>query len=393
MVGMALAACSSRDSTGGDSGRVPPQAEFLFAAGDSTYWIRSSAEGLRVRSAPILLTQVDGTFYEVFIAEDGVEYEDASFSSSRIWSRQLTGTDSLLLFNDSTVMSEAAQWKKRHPTEQPIDIDDEDLPSDPGTVVHDEIEIVDVHGPWLTFRHLLDVDVVDGAPHRHVGRRAVVDVRTGKIVSLDTLIGASEAARVAMQGQTALTELLDSIETAGDERAELARETLAGFRFDASSFGITDVDREPAVAFLVPGTGSDGEALAIYLPPMVVTAPAWWSAVRSTLPEWTADSSRVSWTRATYEVAARPSSDGESLALVLAGRSRNNTSEWPVATVAAPAYQLIVLDDPPVPTALRAALSRAFDASSALDGLMQRASYLPRAKSARVRRGRRSLRQ
>ena len=95
-----FAACQSRAAPG----RVPPSAEFLFAAGDSTYWVRSNADGKRVRSAPILLTQVDGRFYEVFIAEDGAEYEDASFVTSRIFSRELTGTDSVMLFSDSTVM-------------------------------------------------------------------------------------------------------------------------------------------------------------------------------------------------------------------------------------------------------------------------------------------------
>jgi hypothetical protein len=188
------------------------------------------------------------------------------------------------------------------------------------------------------------------------------------------LFGNEEAARVVEAGRASLAQLTDSIRKAGDERAEQARETLDSFHFDSTSFGLSDVDRAPAVAFLVPGTSADGEALAIYLPSLPVTAPEWWTAVRATLPEWTADSSRVRWERKGYEVAARPSADGESLALVLAGRTGLRSREWPIATVAAPAYQLIALDAPPVTPALRDALSRAFDASSALDGLVQRAS-------------------
>lgn len=367
---LAATGCQSKTAPG----RVPPSAEFLFAAGDSTYWVRSNADGMRVRSAPILLTQVDGRFYEVFIAEDGVEYDDASFATSRIFSRELTGTDSLMLFGDSTVMKEAAAWKKRHPTSTPIDVDDEEAPTDPATIVHEEIEIVDVHGPWLTFRQVLDVDVDGGEPHRHVGRRAVVDVRTGQLATLTTLFGATEAARIVAAGRASFAQLTDSIRKTNDERAELARETLDSFHFDSTSFGLTDIDRAPAVAFLVPGASSDGEALAIYLPPLSVTSAEWWSAVKPTLPEWTRDSSRVRWNRTGYEVAARPSPDGESLALVLAARGTLRPREWPIATVAAPAYQLIALDAPPVSAKLREALSHAFDASSALDGLAQRAS-------------------
>ena len=382
-----FAACQSRTTPG----RVPPSAEFLFAAGDSTYWVRSSADGMRVRSAPILLTQVDGRFYEVFIAEDGVEYDDASFATSRIFSRELTGTDSLMLFSDSTVMKEAASWKKRHPTSAPIDIDDEEAPTEPATIVHEEIEIVDVHGPWLTFRQVLDIDVDGGVLHRHVGRRAVVDVRTGQLATLTTLLGATEAARVVAAGRASFEQLTDSIRKTSDERAALGRETLDSFHFDSTSFGVTDIDRAPAIAFLVPGASSDGEALAIYLPPLAVPAPDWWSAVKSTLPEWTRDSSRVRWSRTGYEVAARPSPDGASLALILAARGTLRAREWPIATVAAPAYQLIALDAPPVTAQLRAALSHAFDASAALDGLAQRASRHFRSTPSRKLRDRTRL--
>jgi hypothetical protein len=366
-----MGACSSRAS----ASRVPPGAEFLFAAGDSTYWVRSSAEGMRVRSAPILLTQVDGKFYEVFVAEDGVDYEDASFSTSRIWSRELMHADSLLLFSDSAIMQEAAAWKKRNPTAALMDADDEAASTDPRSVAHEEIEIVDVHGPWLTFRQVLNVDIEGGAPHRHVGRRAVVDVRTGKLANLSALFGAGEAARVVTAGRTSLAQLTDSIKRAGDDRAELARGTLDSFRFDSLSFGLSDIDRAPAVAFLVPGTSTDGEALAIYLPPLAVAAPEWWSAVKPTLPEWTRDSSRVHWGRLNYDVAARPSTDGEALALVLIGRPGLRAREWPIATVQAPAYQLIPLDAPPVTPTIRDALAKAFEASSAIDGLVQRATH------------------
>lgn len=354
-----------------------PRAEFLFAAGDSTYWVHASADGLRVRSAPILLTQVDGRLFEVFLSDDGAEYADASFATSQLWARALGGRDSVRLFGDSTVLTEMRAWRKAHPNEAEIDPSDEQLEDDPRTLVQDEIEILDVHGPYLTFEHLLNLDIEGGRPHRHEGRRFVVDVRSGRIASVADLLGGREATRVIADAQQSLSRLTDSIRSAGrsgDERAAAAVETLDSFVFDSSSFGITDLDREPAIAFMVPGKSTEGEALALHLPPLAVAAPAWWSAVRATLPTWTSDSSRVRWTRGRYEVAARPSAEGDALALVLVG-SGAKAREWPVATVGAPAYQLIALDDPPLDSAGRSALARAFDVSASLDGLAQRARY------------------
>jgi hypothetical protein len=374
-----LAGVSAACGDSPKSGDALPAAEFLFAAGDSTYWVRSDGEGLRVRSAPILLTDVDGRLFEIFLADEGAEYADASFATARLWSRALQSRDSTLLFADSTVLRELAAWRKAHPRELEIDPNDEEVPDDPRTVVHDELEIIDVHGPYLTFEHLLNADIDGGPPHQHRGRRFVVDVRSGHLASLADLLGADEATRVIASARSSLAQLTDSIRqagTAGDDRAAAAVETLDSFVFDSSSFGVTDQARDPAVAFMVPGSSADGEALALYLPPIGVKAPAWWKAVRATLPEWTADSSRVRWERQAYDVAASPSEDGESLALVLRARGMTSSQrDWPVATVAAPAYQLIALDQPPLDSAARAALARAFDVSTALDGLVQRAAW------------------
>ncbi len=369
-----VAACGDRASRG----EALPPAEFLFAAGDSTYWVRSGDDGMRVRSAPILLTEVEGRLFEIFLGDEGAEYADASFASARLWSREVQHRDSTLLFGDSTVMHELAAWRGSHPRDAEIDPADEEMPEDPRTVVNDEIEIIDVHGPYVTMEHLLNVDIDGGPPHRHAGRRMVVDVRSGATASLAALVGADEARRVTAAARASLTQLVDSIRTAGaagNARASVATESLDSFRFDSASFGMTDIGRDPAVAFMVPGQSADGEALALYLPPITVNAPVWWTSVRATLPEWATDSARVTWNRAKYDVAARPSADGDALALVLIGGPVGQAREWPIATVAAPAYQLIPLDTPPIDSAARAALSRAFDISTSLDGLIQRASW------------------
>ena len=375
LVAVALvAACGDRRS----ASQALPLAEFLFAAGDSTYWVRSDAEGMRVRSAPILLTQVNGRTYEIFLTDDGAEYPDASFVTARLWARDIQRTDSVSLFADTTVLAELARWRRQFPREAEIDPADENTPDDPRTVVTDEIDIVDVHGPWITIEHLLNLDIDGGPAHRHEGRRLVIDVRTGQRVTLDSLFGSPEAQRVIADAQRSLGQLTDSIRSAGtggDERAAIAGETLESFVFEATSFGITDVRRAPAVAFMIPGQGSDGEALAIHLPPLGVAEPSWWPQVRNTLPEWAPDSARVRWVQDAYEVAASPTPDGDALALVLIGRRGTAKLEWPIATVATPAYQLIPLDNPPLDSMQRAALARAFDVSTSLDGLVQRAAF------------------
>jgi len=353
-----------------------PSAEFLVAAGDSTFWVRSSGEGMRVRSAPLLLTQVDGRTYELFVSEEGAEYADASFATMRLWSRDIAGADSVRLVADSTVLRELARWRRRHPREEEVDPADETLEEDPATVVTDEVDIVEVHGPYVTVEHLLDVDVPGGAPHRHEGRRFVVDVRSGARVPLPALVGAGEAARVLGAAPALFRQLADSIRvaaTGGDERAQAAADVLGSFRFDSAGFGITDVDRRPALAFMVPGTGGEGEALALHLPPIPVAPPAWWDAVRATLPEWAADSSRLAWTPGGYRVVARPTGD-EAVALALQPARGAGEEEWPVATVPVPVYQFLQLDAPPLDEAGRRALARAFDLSTA-GGLVERARW------------------
>ena len=356
----------------------PPEAEFLFAAGDSTWWVRSGAEGVRVRSAPILLTFTEGKFYEIFVSEDGTEFENASLASARVYSRDVLEKDSLLIFEDPTARREIARWKRAHPNAQKLAPEDELDAEEPSTAITDEIEVIDVHGPWVTVQHSLDIDVEGRAGHRHTRRRAVLDVRTGRRASLATLFGAQASGNAIRAGRTALEALKDSVRGAlGDERADRARETLESFRFDVTSFALSDLGRSPAISFTVPGNDADGSAIVLTLPPFAMPPQPWWHEVLATLPKWAADSASVRWERPKYIVRAMPVGDGSALALVVRARDTTNaaaTREWELATVLSPAYQLIALDDKPVSNDLRTALSRAFDAASAVDGLGQRVS-------------------
>lgn len=384
MATMTAMACTARARVA-----EPPTAEFLVAAGDSTYWVRSGVDGVRIRRAPILLTRVENRFYEIFIADDVVDFDDAAFASARLYARDVAQTDSVLLFADSTVSIEAARWRRAHPQAEPLDAEADAPAGNPATSVSDDIEIVDVHGPWITLTHLLDVDVTDSTRHRHTGRRMVIDLRTGQRTSLAAMFDPTEAARVVATAQAAFGRLTDSIRTASDQRAATARVTLPSFRFDSTSFGLTAVAQSPAIAFMVPGTALDGAALALNLPPVVIAAPAWWTATQATRPVWAKDSSSFRWRGAGYTVVARPDSSGETLALTLhataasaapattPATARGTTPVWPLLTVPMPAYEWLPIDVPPLPMALRDALARAFDAASAHDGTVQ-AAVAPR---------------
>ena len=328
-----------------------------------------------MRSAPILLTYTDGRFYEVFISDDVHDFEQASFASARVFQRDIMRADSLLIFEDGTVAREARTWMQSHPDAQPLDPDDEASDDAPPTFVSDDIEIIDVHGPWLSFGHTLDVDVAGRRRHLHQRRHGVIDVRSGARTSLQGLFGADEAARLQAMGRTAFVALTDSVRRSMDERSDAARRTLASFSFDSMSFGLTEVSRIPAIAFLVPGMGEQGEALSLFLPPQTAAVPAWWRTVAQTLAQWNSDSTELSWARAQYRVVARPSDDGDALAIELVDMPRRGAPRhWPIATVPAPAYQLISLDETPLDSLTRNALARAFDQSTVVNGATQTAS-------------------
>jgi len=355
--------------------RRPPTAEFLLAAGDSTYWIRSSSEGLRVRSAPILLTQSDGRFFEIFLTDEVHDFADASFATTRAYRRDILQADSLLLYDEGSVTKEVRAWIRAHPGAVPLDPSDDLSDDQPPTMVSDDIEVMDVHGPWLTFGHSLDIDVAGRSSHKHSRQNGVVDVRSGTRGNLQALFGPAEAVRLYDLGIKAFANMRDSVRRSADERSAAARRTLSSFVFDSLSLMLTDVARAPAVSFFVPGTGEEGEALALYLPPLIAAAPDWWTSVVATLPSWNADSSELSWSRVHYDVIARPSRDGELLAIELVDRSRKGAPRvWPIANVPVPAYQMIPLDGSALDSGTRRALARAFDQSTVLNGTSQQAS-------------------
>jgi hypothetical protein len=329
-----------------------------------------------VRSAPILLTRTDGHFYEVFIADDVRDYDDASFATARAFRRDIAETDSVLIYEDSTVTREAAMWQRAHPQATQLDPDDIESDDPPPTLVTDDIEVSDVLGQWLTYGYSLNVDVAGRKSHVHRRRRGVLDIRSGARASLTTLFGATEAARLTNAGRTAFAQLQDSVRNSTDARSEMARKTLGSFAFDPMSFGLTDMSGAPAISYEIAGTAENGEALSIFLPTMTALAPDWWKAVSPTLPRWTSDSNTLVWKRANYDVVARQAINAPVLFISLANQPATGKSRsWPIAAVPEPAYQLIPLDAPAIDSATRNALAIAFDRSIALDGAARQAGF------------------
>jgi hypothetical protein len=86
------------------------------------------------------------------------------------------------------------------------------------------------------------------------------------------------------------------------------------------------------------------------------------------------------WRHGRYDVVARQDSSANAARLLL----RDSTSrEWPVGTVPVPATRIYWLDRPPVDSASRRALARAFDESALYDEEVRAASLKrPRSTSA-----------
>ena len=335
---------------------APPSAEFLIASGDSTFWVRSGSDGVRVRRSPILLTRYGGKFYELYVADDDRSFFDAVFIGQRIYRRDLVTGDSLAIFLDPTVPKFASAYAAAHPDERPLAPSEEGSDS-PHAVATSETEILDVFGPYLTYEHHTDVDIVNGED-AHTTRRGVVDIARATNASLASIFGASVAARVAAEGRRALDRTIDSVRRARGARARRAAEAIEAFTFDSASFELADDRGRPVVAFVVPGRGERAGGLALPLPPVTAAGLEWWEDVRPVLPSPSADGDE--WRGQTYDVLARYDSTGERLTLVLRDTAKR---EFSLGRLPAPARRVYRLDRPSLDSVERRALARAFDES------------------------------
>jgi len=341
----------------------PPAAEFLVTAGDSAFWVRTDGGHLRVRRAPLTLANLDGRFYELYVADDDRSYFDALLIGQRIYRRDLVSGDSLEVFADGRVAGIARAYAAAHPREKPLD-PDEDGSDDPHTVATSDTELLDVVGPFLTYEHHLDIDIVN-TEDSHVVRHGVIDLRDGTRASLSHVFGDTAARRLVAAGRAAYRVVIDSVRRSDGTRGRRAARALDGFRFDSTSFSIDEIDGAPMVGFYVPGQGPVGGGMVLPLPHVRAPEPPWWDSIRTTVPMLGPDSLSEVWDGSGYDVVAHYDTSGEFATLAVRDSARH---EWPAARLPTPARRVYRLDTPPVDSASLIALARAFDESTLYSG-------------------------
>ncbi len=176
----------------------PPAAEFLVSAGDQTYWIRSDNSGLRIRGSPLILARTGGRYYEIYVGEIDRSFPRALFSGERVFRRDLTSGDSAVIYDDTTVVRMAADYRRRHPR-APL-LGPEDDPEDNIEVsAVGETDILNVLGPYVALEHRLSIERADEHGEDDT-TRAVIDLRNGKPVELDRMLRDSTFQEAAGEG-------------------------------------------------------------------------------------------------------------------------------------------------------------------------------------------------
>lgn len=366
---LAAAACGRSQRVSG------PPAELLVSTADSTFWVTSDTAGVRMRGAPILLARVDGAFREVYVADEDRSFLDAVFVGQRLFSRDLIKGDSVELLRDSIVPRMAREYAAAHPEEKPLS-PDEDANDKPTTTATAEIEVLAVHGPYLSYEYHTDVDI--GGERRHVNahrvRRGVVDLRTGRPASAASLFGDSAADEAIGEALQEWRRTRDSLLSLSDDRLRGAQRAMSAYAFDAKSFTVDDENREPRLVFAVPGEGKGGDVAAIDLSPRRVPAPTWWTDVTDQLPLGTDGDHR--WVRGPLALFARTPGEGAVTRLTLGDSARRELSVGSVAT----APGRVVWLDATVTSGMRRALRKAFSEAAGYDD-ERRITALPRRRT------------
>jgi acyl-CoA hydrolase len=333
-----------------------PRAEFIVEAGDSSFWVRSGPEGVRVRGAPIRIGRLDGNFIELYLADDDHSYADAIITGQRLYRRDLRTGDSTAVFRDTTIDAVATVYANQHPEERPLSPDD-DLPDEPALSATSDLVPLVQFGRFLSVRYTADLEG-ESADNWHLARRWTLDLRKGGPATVADIIGDKNAAYVLQKGAKLFTQTLDSVLASSDARAKEAASTVGDFKFDPTSFELINVDGSPAIRFVAPGTGRRAEGLTLPLPPIVVAAPTWWADAREGTPATPGDSNISSWKHGDVEVQIAYKTEGEPGLGVILDSARH---AFTIAELPAPARRIFWLDHGAVDSATRAALARAFD--------------------------------
>lgn len=338
-----------------------PRAEFIVAAGDSTYWVRTSGSAVTLRGSPMVLARLDGRFRELYVVDEDRSFENALFVGQRLYQRDLMSGDSTEVFRDTLVTALADRYERRHPEARRL-APDEDTAEEPTTQATAEVSVLSVHGPFLSLEYHADTSGA-GDDTWHMTRHAVVDLRTGKQVTLTDVLGAAEADAMLKRGRLLYRETVDSIRRDRRPEARRAAQALGRFRFDPTSFSLASPNGTLMIAFSAPGAGSGGEGFVLPMRPLPVNEPAWWQDARGAIPSSTREREEL-WARGAYTVKAIYDSTARPVMITVADSAGH---EYQVGGVAAPVHRIYWLDRPEISRAERSALQRAFDEAEKYD--------------------------
>ena len=355
MLFLAAFACTKETTS------AAPPAEFIVAAGDSTFWVNSDRAGVKLRGSPMVLARLDNRFLELYVVDDDQSFENALFVGQRLFQRDLVSGDSTEIFRDTLVTSLAERYERKHPDARRL-APDEDPGEDPNVSATAEVSVLGVHGPFLSVEYHVDTTGA-GDDTWHMTRHTVVDLRTGKQATLADVLGPGEANVVLGRARKLYGETVDSVRRDRRPAARRAAQAITHFRFDPSSFSLAAPNGTLMIAFSAPGQGSGGEGFVLPMRPIPVTEPSWWTDARVVLPTSTR-AREESWSRGTYVVKALYDTTARPVHLVIvdsAGR------EFQVGGVTAPVHRIYWLDRPPIDRAQRSALVKAFDEAALYD--------------------------
>ena len=339
---------------------LPPAAEFLVAAGDSTFWIRADSSGIRLRAAPLRLAQVGGRFVELYVADDDRSFQDAVFVTQRVYARDLLRGDSVVIWRDSVILPLAVAWGRAHPESRLLGPDDEENEHLRRRATL-EVSLLGIHDRWASLRVHHDLDD-ERQLIRHQTERSVVEVATGHAAELAEVMGRGAADSAMRQALLQLRALRDSADRLpADERAT-ARAAARLLGLNERRFSLSVAAGRPGAALFAAANGlTEGDPTFVF--PVVTTAEApWWTpAERARHPDTTVTPEGGApierWRRAGYELVAQQDTGDGPVTLVLRDA---RLREFPVTAVASLVNGVTWLDRPALDSTTRAALQRAF---------------------------------
>lgn len=341
-------------------GDEAPRAEFLLAAGDSTYWIENRGPGLKLRGSPMVIARVDNRFVELYVVDEDQSYENALFIGQRLFQRDLITGDSVQVFRDTIVPRLAELYERRNPEARRLE-PDEDPVEEPAVSASAEVSVLAVHGPFLSLEYHVDTAGV-GDDSWHMTRHLVLDMRTGRPVTLIDVLGQEASTSVLARGRTLFRETADSVRRDRRPEAQRAARALGRFRFDPTSFSLAAPNSTLMVAFSAPGQGAGGEGFVLPLRPLPVAEPAWWVEAREALASSTREREEH-WKRAGYTVRAVYDTAAPVRLSLLDSTGR----EFDIGLLSAPIHRIYWLDTPPIDRVQRNALTRAFNEAAMYD--------------------------